>query len=42
MKTNHVRKGQEAKERRQRRAGLNRVLRGVAVVAYLMAGGIKP
>ena len=34
----HLRKGREARERRQQRAALRRVLRAIAVVGYLQAG----
>lgn len=42
MRHNRVRKGREAMQRRQRRAALNCTLRGIAVAAYLAAGGVKP
>lgn len=38
----HMRKGRDAQRRRQLRAALNRVTRGISVAAYLNNGGVKP
>lgn len=38
----HVRKGRDAKRRRQLRAALGRVLRAISVAGYLKAGGVEP
>jgi hypothetical protein len=37
----HLRKGHEGKKRRQLRAAMNRVLRGIGVAAYLKENGVK-
>ena len=37
----HLRKGRDGKRRRQLRAAMNRVLRVVAVAAYLKENGVK-
>lgn len=37
----HMRKGRDAQRRRQLRAALNRVTRGISVAAYLKESGVK-